>query len=611
MSHLLKCDDWVKTCAAIKQREEGTSMEIDDFRLFVRKGEKLLLDFPEVAEMRSEWRRAKAWVSKLQKTGIEKGLARTSELQELMEEAKTLYANVGGNMETIQSATKTYCLCRQAFHGEMVGCDTCDEWYHFQCIGMTKIQAEKCDKFVCLKCSLKTSFINAASIAAEATNRWISHEDNNRYHELKKLKVLKKKVKDERELGSLRRTCDVLEKYLVYRLTKEGQALPANLSLPDLPEGNELANANADILFSSVESTVKAQSTQDLLSTVKVYRDDIASYEKRVSKLDQELIELSSNMELEGSRRFAIIEWMKAMQKVLWPTSSADLESGRPLGPEHPRDDHKLGFDRFVQADNRYVLLPDGMCTAADAAISLEIDKVEDVLTILDCFRWMSWCNVSLHLIRVPPTSVALKKVVDVTKLLRMVDDKIIKVFANILSRAGQWKIRARKLLTSNQSKKLVDTTKLSSMVLEASTIPISCRMKDVLRASLETAKPASIDDIATDVSDSKKRKLAQEKPVSQTAAYISVNADPTNSSDDEEREQREQAPEGGAQSAQSKRWAGLFRTSITGYAVAPLPDNLWPVKFSFEPKAEPKSKAAAVVSSSSINNNIVSKGNS
>lgn len=402
MGHLLRCDEWVKTCTAIKQRQEGTLMEIDDLRLFVRRGEKLLLDFPEVAEMRSEWRRAKAWISKLQKTGIEKGLARTTDLQELVEEAKTLYADVSGNIDAIQSATKTYCLCRQAFHGEMVGCDTCDEWYHLQCIGMTKIQAEKCDKFQCIKCSLRTSFTNAASIAAEATNRWISHEDNSRFHELKKLKVLKKKVKDEKELGSLRRTSEMLEKYLVYRLTKEGQALPANIDLPDLPEVNDLALANPDILFSGVDNTVKAQSTHDLLNTIKAHRDDVATYEKRVSKLGQELDDLSSNIVLEGSRRFAIIEWMKAMQKVLWPTSSADLESGRPLGPEHPRDDHKLGFDRFIQVDNRYVLLPDGMCTAADAAISLEIDKVEDVLTILDCFRWMSWCNVALHLIRVP-----------------------------------------------------------------------------------------------------------------------------------------------------------------------------------------------------------------
>ena len=276
---------------------------------------------------------------------------------------------------------------------------------------------------------------------------------------------------------------------------------------------------------------------------------------------------------------------MKAMQKVLWPTSSADLESGRPLGPEHPKQDHRLGFDRFNKSDCHYVLLPDGMCTAADAAISLEIDKVEDVITILDCFRWISWCNISLHLMRVPPTTMALKKIVDVTKLLRMVDDRIIKVFTNILTRAGQWKIKARKILTSstNQPKKLIDSTKLSSIVLEASTIPISCRMKDILRGALETAKPVNTDDppstpaITSDSfgmstgGEAKKRKLS-EKPAP-PSAFISVNADPSNSSDEE--------PD------VEDKFKGYFRTSITGFAVASKPDNLWPVNFSFSPKPD------------------------
>lgn len=573
MSHLLKCDDWVKTCTAIKQRHADSLMEVDAFRLFVKKGEKLLLDFPEVTEMRNEWRRAKAWISKLQKTGIEKGLAKTTDLQDLVEEAKTLYADVSGNIDAIQSATKTYCLCRQAYHGEMVGCDTCDEWYHFQCIGMTKVQAEKCDKFICIKCTLKTSFMNAASIAAEATNRWMSHEDTSKFHEQKKQKLLKKKAKDEKELVTSKRTVLVMEKYMAYRLRVEGAEAPANFSLPELSDVNIEDN---DLLLSSVDTIIKQQSTQDLATTVTTYRDDVNSLERRIVKYNQELEDLSNNMELETSKRSAIIEWMKAMQKVLWPTSSADLESGRPLGPEHPRDDHKLGFDRFSHNDNHYVLLPDGMCTAADAAISLEIDKVEDVITILDCFRWMSWCNISLHLIRVPPTSIAIKKIVEVTKLLRMVDDKIIKIFANILGRAGLWKTKARKLLTA---KKLIDSSKLSSMVLEASTIPISCRMKDVLRTSLETTRPLSVDEPPSDSqTDGKKRKLTQDKSnlQLQSAAFINVTGDPTNSSDDEQKE--------------GLSWSGLFRTSITGFAIAPKPDSLWPVRFTFEPKTEPTS---------------------
>ena len=40
---------------------------------------------------------------------------------------------------------KTYCLCRQPFDEarEMIGCDKCDEWYHWECITMTPQEVYK------------------------------------------------------------------------------------------------------------------------------------------------------------------------------------------------------------------------------------------------------------------------------------------------------------------------------------------------------------------------------------------------------------------------------------------------------------------------------------
>ncbi|RYY68690.1 hypothetical protein EON63_24540 [archaeon] len=33
-----------------------------------------------------------------------------------------------------------YCICRQLYHGQMVGCDTCDDWFHFYCINLSPTQ---------------------------------------------------------------------------------------------------------------------------------------------------------------------------------------------------------------------------------------------------------------------------------------------------------------------------------------------------------------------------------------------------------------------------------------------------------------------------------------
>ncbi|KAK0394020.1 hypothetical protein QR680_000530 [Steinernema hermaphroditum] len=44
-----------------------------------------------------------------------------------------------------------YCICRGP-HGDrdMVQCEKCEEWYHWDCIGFTQEQAD--DDFCCAKC---------------------------------------------------------------------------------------------------------------------------------------------------------------------------------------------------------------------------------------------------------------------------------------------------------------------------------------------------------------------------------------------------------------------------------------------------------------------------
>lgn len=48
---------------------------------------------------------------------------------------------------------KKYCICRKAYSsGGMVGCDKCDEWYHFKCIGVSKEYVDAQPEWFCDKC---------------------------------------------------------------------------------------------------------------------------------------------------------------------------------------------------------------------------------------------------------------------------------------------------------------------------------------------------------------------------------------------------------------------------------------------------------------------------
>ena len=156
-------------------------------KLIISKGELLPCDRPELAYLREELKKANFWLARFQQTGLG-GFAFTDgqsttdcsvgNLQALVDESRSLLVDVGTELLAISQASRKYCLCRQPYHGNMIGCDgkygknTCDEWYHFQCVGLTEAQAEKLDSYVCLRCSLNQSFRNSARIVAQITNRW-------------------------------------------------------------------------------------------------------------------------------------------------------------------------------------------------------------------------------------------------------------------------------------------------------------------------------------------------------------------------------------------------------------------------------------------------------
>lgn len=58
-----------------------------------------------------------------------------------------------------QEDGKLYCLCRAPFDSKrfMLGCDTCDEWYHGDCVGITEEQADALGNYVCPPCASRTT----------------------------------------------------------------------------------------------------------------------------------------------------------------------------------------------------------------------------------------------------------------------------------------------------------------------------------------------------------------------------------------------------------------------------------------------------------------------
>ena len=56
-----------------------------------------------------------------------------------------------GTSKTSDATENVYCICRKAAHGEMIGCDKCDEWFHTECINMKRLPKSN-KKWYCAQC---------------------------------------------------------------------------------------------------------------------------------------------------------------------------------------------------------------------------------------------------------------------------------------------------------------------------------------------------------------------------------------------------------------------------------------------------------------------------
>ena len=141
-------------------------------------------------ELRNEIKKAKLWISKYERSGFEQNMASNEVLDQLVAETKMINVNLDEYTDAIVQIRKTYCLCRNLYFGDMVGCDLCDEWYHFQCIGINNAQVEKCDKYICIRCLLKNSFITNTHLAANLTNKWMNSREHFQSRDNQYMKVM-------------------------------------------------------------------------------------------------------------------------------------------------------------------------------------------------------------------------------------------------------------------------------------------------------------------------------------------------------------------------------------------------------------------------------------
>jgi hypothetical protein len=123
---------------------------MNDAKSVIDDGEKLNISCQELKTLRGALRTTKSWVAKVNKCGVENVAA--VNLNQLIDEHNSFLVTAEDEIDKLKQATCGYCICRLPYEGFMIGCDGCDEWYHGQCVGVSEEQANKVDKYLCLRC---------------------------------------------------------------------------------------------------------------------------------------------------------------------------------------------------------------------------------------------------------------------------------------------------------------------------------------------------------------------------------------------------------------------------------------------------------------------------
>lgn len=186
--------------------DETSNISLKEAKSMVSKGDQLgITDCEEVKTLRQQINKSKVWAAKVQKASPEEGKLKIEDVEKLIREhdggilEKTgkefapLKISMPEEIQKLKRAIRGYCLCRNPYEGLMIGCDSCDEWYHCACIGISASQADKCEKYQCIRCVLKKMYKDCAQDALQIVVKWKNPKELNKNRK-SALKVHQRKV---------------------------------------------------------------------------------------------------------------------------------------------------------------------------------------------------------------------------------------------------------------------------------------------------------------------------------------------------------------------------------------------------------------------------------
>ena len=519
-----KANAWAEEAEALITSSEVITL--DKAKEIIDKGDELNIVCQEYRTLRNALRQARGWALRVKKLNNDESQAPINEVKELIAEHNQFLVKIPEQIEQLKEMLCGYCLCRRPYDGFMVGCDSCEEWYHGPCVGLTEQQAEKCDKYVCIRCSALKQYEMCADKTLSVIKKWTSPKElqkartsENQRHQRK----IREKKRDQEKLVS---TIDKVTKELKelgWDEDAKGETAPTPaVSVPPAPAADPAAfAAAADAAFAAAAAPMGANAVDGALQVAvegvmpagadaNAYAPPVAAANALVTEAPSQAQDLAAPVapapvapaQGVATASPAIKELRGKLEKAKESLKSGErrLEHLKKVSQDiknkETREDSLKGFLRhwciLVRLSvlipstkeeaksarpqvNGCISLP--MVAMSQEATKLGISELRDVKELMNALSGMSWTLRVLSILSKKPSNNDIKQCVDLYEkgTFRLPEEKCVRMIKSIMYRAKQWQERATRALRPLPGETMpYDKSYLERLLIETKDIPFS-----------------------------------------------------------------------------------------------------------------------------------------
>lgn len=477
-------NEWI--ASAKRTIESAERLKVHDLKSQIDDGEKLGIQCGELRELRNGLKAARSWSNRLKKCKPEQCTAKMSEVNALVDEYEHLMVEMPDEIARLNKAIKHYCICRGNHHGHMIPCEDCKDVFHASCLGLTKARAEKVDKYLCLRCSVKKMYRTSSSTIATIVRKWTDIKELTKARQVEVQKHQRKSRKELKDLEKHRkvaeemaqriaqidvRNCELIAGKDGAEIGPHQEPLPlSNQTTPvteiteqvrDSPTGG---NATSGTVTPNQEGTnpeggsgvmtIAALDAErlELVAKMEKATKAIGTCQARLKSLESAAAERRNREELEDAQASKLRNWCVLVGNVIAPDTKEEADSTRPR------------YDGRVTAAMKMAI------SEAEASCLL---SYRDVSLVDNAFKCMCWGARAMEILRRQPTSDSVVALVSQGQEIKFPDDKAFKTLRNMAERAQAWNHRFRSALTPVPGKSdPFDMNELHDLAKAADRIP-------------------------------------------------------------------------------------------------------------------------------------------